>query len=750
MSTDTSQFEQIVPEESEVTEAVVEAYAELPLSFREQWDAVRDLAPEELVERVQSDFADSPEERRDVLTAHLAQRLGYLWYLNRADDLLMRPLWDLQKQEVFETLDASDRRIVWMIAGSTKVSRPTLHPAAALAALALWRFGSKSEHDQAAQLLEVRGLPDEDHFLHDLVREIGRRKFDDVAAPGRDFESFARLLLDAGYYATAARIGAFQLVRRYDAWWFGAAEPNLRKGVTKAAETDPLSARRWLDLIADAAAAGTLRWDWLEPALKAAIRLELYDVPRRRRLEDYHRRRLYLTGIPELAHHFRYELRDLEIAPPPRLESRAGRTLWREVLLAETHNPVRAMRLLELILGTASDELIGTAGTRLHHVLHQVERLSPPFERLAALFVRCLVLEPQAMAFVRRFESEIDWAAYGVSPEDVRDFYLCADYESPYVGRMAEFEGMRVAHVERDSATRVRYFVMRRANPNTITRLVQDVELPDRWIATQLSKSAVADAAFGFAIDGFINRVILRDGRREALRRYRASGVELDRWEDIRDLPITTVEKVARRLRHRGLVWGAVAGGTAGAFAPASAGFSSFADMPVLLHQVADLVADYCWVYGVDPRTNPEISQQILAVALRGMRGATAAPEESRKVLQRLTFRKSLLVAAIGQRAIAQLLAPAIQTAIGAISSGSTRGFVGQAAAAIRPKEDTRSRVVNVAHHAFLPLAAGLTGAVLDVSLIYDVCESARAVLSDQFFDRKYEDWTPFFSSLRT
>jgi hypothetical protein len=570
---------------------------------------------------------------------------------------------------------------------------------------------------------------------------------DDGAATNRDFSTFARLLIDAGWSGTAARVAALQLVRRYDPWWFGAPEPNMRSAVAKAAQTDPFRARTWLDLIADAAVAGQLRWGWLEPALEAAIRLEQADTRRRARLRAYHDRRLYLGTIDQLGKRFAYALKDLERAPAPKLESRAGQMLMREVALAEPENPVRALRLLELIVGTASRELFGTPYTRVHQVLHHVERLTPPFDRLLVLYVRCLVLEPQAMQFVRRFEHEIDWARTpSVTERDLRDYYLVADYETPFEGRRAEFEGIRVAHVERDSATRVRYFVMRREHANTITGLVQTVQLPERWLATALSRSTLADAAFAFAVDGFLNRVLLRDGRAEAVRRYRRAGIELDRWEDIRELPITSVETVARRLRHGGLIWGAVAGGTAGVFSPATSGLSSFADMPVVLHKVADLVADYCWTYGVDPRAHPEIPQQIFAVALRGVSGADASPDASRQVLQRLTFRKSLLVAAIGQRAIAQILTPAIQTAIGAMSSGATRNFASAAVSSLRPADDLKSRVLDVAQEAFVPVASGIAGAVIDVSLIYDICESARAVLSDHFFDEKYDDWVPFFS----
>lgn len=747
MTTDViSEFEEVVPDEAEVTEAVVEAYEALPSDFKEQWQAVRHLAADELVERVQTDFADSPAERRDVLTAHIAQRLGYLFYLSRRDSLLTKPLWDLQDRDTFERLDQHDRRVVWMIAGSTQVTRPTLHPAAALAAIALWRFGDDDEHERAARLLTIRGLPDDASFLHELVRVIGRRKVDRQAGGERTFERLARLLLRANYWNTAARMAALQLVRRYDAWWFGAPEPNMRKAIDEAATTDPFEARTWLDIIADAAVAGEHRWGWAELAVKAAIRLELGEPERNTRLRVFHQRRLYDASIERLGELFRYELRDLETAPPPRLASRAGRALMREVGLAEAENPVRAMRLLELVLGTAAVEPIGTAHTRIHRVLASLDELTPPFERLLALYVRCLVLEPQAKEFVARFHADVDWEeAIGVSETDVKTFFIVADYEAPMIGRTAEFEGIRVSHIERDSATRVRYFVMRRHRPNTVNGLVQDVELPERWIASAISRSRLADMAFGFAVDGFINRVMTRDGRAEAVERYRLAGVELDSWDEIAELPITTVEAVTRQLRHRGLLWGAVSGGAAGAFAPATTGLSAFADMPVMLHQVADLVADYCWSYGIDPRREPEVPQQILAVALRGVRGADADAEKTRKVLQRLTFRKSLLVAAIAQRAVPQLLAPVFQTAIGLMSSSRTQRFTTSLTSSLKPGED-RSFVANVAEDLALPLVAGMIGAVLDLSLVYDVCESARAVLSDRFFDRKYPEWRPFFS----
>lgn len=742
MSDRTQELEPIEPDAEKVSKAVVEAYESFPGDFRARWDLYGEIDPIDLAQRVRNDFEEQPRERREILIAYLARRIGYRWYLHRSTNLTVQPLWDLLRRESFEQLTEADREILWMVACTTQKIRQTLHPKAALAAIALWRFGAEEEQALAEKLLRTLGLPTRMHFLYDLVRELGRRSAERDVDDTRDLFALAMLQLDAELWDVATLMGGLYFVRRYDPWYTGSPRTNLETACDRAAAEQPFRYRHWIMMMADAAVSGELTSSWLEMPVQSAIRLTVGDRRQNERFRAFHRLRLYEAPRERLRKLYAPWLHRLGLpgvaADLTNLEVKAALDhLTEEVERTAAVNPFRAMRLLELV----AERVHGRA---LPAVLHRILELDPLTERLLTLYVRCCHLDPVAVRFVREHKHQVDWDHWAdVEPGDVTAFRLVGDYEATFGARDVKLLGVPIVHVDKDAAARVHYFQTSRTNPNSVAKLLNGFDIPSRLPVSRIGESGMMSDITIDLVDFFVQEASRRDLRGRVIEDLRRIGSPVREWEDIGALPITRIEQALVRGRQRDLLVGAASGGLAGVLSPITTGLSSIMDVPFIMALVADTCARHCWYYGFDPRARPELPVKIVAVALGGVSAANMPSEEVRRQLQRYLVKRSMLLAAIGQGALAQIAGPMAGMLLEHLGKTRRRtpllvGALNRIARGERKRQRPLTRKMT---RIILPAADGFLGAAFNVSLVYDLCESAQAVLADEFLARKYPDW---------
>ncbi len=735
----------IEPGIDEVSEAVVQAYEALPGDLRTRWELYEDLDPAELGDRVRAGFEHDPKERREILIAYLARRLGFRWIPGRSSRLQVQPLWDLLREREFRKLDADDRALLWMIACSSRAVRQTLHPKASLAAIALWRHGDAIERQRAEALLQHMGLPTRIHFIYDLVRALGRSPAEAEVSDSRNLFALAMLHLDAKLWDVAALMGGLYLVRRFDPWYTGHPRPNLERACDRAATERAFEYAPWLLLIADAAVGGELSSSWLESIIPAAIRLTLAHPEHQAELRRFHARRLYDSSAERIAHLHAAQLDELG-APNARSPAHfpAVRTalegLVREVEQTARENPFRAMRLLELVVARF-------VGQPLPQLLTGLEQLDPLTERLLTLYVRVCHVDPVAVRFVRARAADVQWERHNdVTQADVAVFRIVGDYEATFGARDADLLGVRIVHVDKDAAARVRYFQTSRTNPNSLARTLRTLELPEKLIVTHVGGSNLLANLNGRLLEALQDRAAQHDLRSQVLDDLRRVGASVESWEQIGQLPITKIEAALARGRQRDLLLAAAAGGAVGALAPATTGLSAIMDVPVVMALVADTCARHCWYYGFDPRDVPELPIMILAVALGGVEAQGEAPEEVRRRLQRYLVRRSILLAALGQGVMSQMAGPMLGVLLDRFGSvSSSAGAFATALGRLGTNRQSERTFARLVRRSILPAADGVLGASFNVSLVYDLCESAQAVLADRFLARKYVAWEPRF-----
>lgn len=744
---DTEFADPIEPGIDEVSEAVVQAYEALPTNFLDRWDLFDNMGPEELAARVREGFANDPKERREILIAYLAKRLGFHWVPGRASRLRVAPLWDLLRADEFAKLNTEDRGLLWMIACSSRKVRHTLHPKASLAAVAMWRHGNAEERERARQLIQRMGLPPRVHFLYDLVRALGRARAEAEVEDTRDLFALAKLHLDADLWDVAALMGGLYLVRRFDPWYTGHPRPNLEAACDEAAIEHPFEYAPWILLMADAAMGGLLSSSWLERIVEAAIRLTIGHPRHQHELRLFHARRLY-DATPERLRRIYAPQLDRLGAPNarspayiPAVQSTLEE-LEREVERTALENPFRAMRVLELVVARLH-------GHPLPQILHRAEAVEGLTERLLTLYVRVCHLDPVAVRFVREHHHAVDWEKYDdVTADDVRIFRIVGDYEATFGSRDADLLGVPIVHVDKDAAARVRYFQTSRTDPNSLARAMRALELPAKLPVTHIGGSQWLSNVTEDMLELLMDRASCRDLSDQVVEDLHHVGAPVEQWQAIGQLPITKIEAALVRGRQKDLLVAAATGGAAGVLAPSTTGMSAVMDVPLVMSLVADTCVRHCWYYGFDPREHPELPLLILAVALGGVEAEDDRPEEVRGRLQRYLVRRSILLAAVGQGVMSQLAGPVMGVFLerfgkrpntGANPLESALGRLG-----VRNRRSERP-LARFMRRAFLPAANGVLGASFNVSLVYDLCESAQAVLADRFLARKYPDWEPRF-----
>ncbi|MFW6053234.1 MAG: EcsC family protein, partial [Persicimonas sp.] len=371
-----------------------------------------------------------------------------------------------------------------------------------------------------------------------------------------------------------------------------------------------------------------------------------------------------------------------------------------------------------------------------------LEVLSDTDEELIRLYVRTYNIEPHAVRVVRHSAERIDWA----DPEreqgvDELDMYLVvSDYERAFEHLTCKFDGVTLAHADKDAAARVKYFVEKRLDPNSLTRIVRKLFTPIEWIGASITNLDFISKVVERALTIFDDRVSNVDMTERVVQEYRESGAPVERFADIQRLTMNQVDELLRNRKTMRLMLSAVAGGISGGLAPFSWAALSLADAPILLGLTADICSRFCWYYGFDPRENPDLPMEIMAVALGGSRAAAIEPMLLRQNLREYAVRKSLMVGAVAHGGVTQIagrtLGKFMNQQVGQEASKKVTDLARRAVT-----KNMQRRAAESIPSRTLPLVGAVLGASLNVALIYDVCEAAQAVLTDRFLERKYPDW---------
>ncbi|QDG51907.1 hypothetical protein FIV42_14510 [Persicimonas caeni] len=750
----------IKPDEQELTEAGLvedsdvseldEASAaaapdDLSEDFKKRWQAILEMPPDEVLELVADEFEDKPQHGREILSMLLAQELGYKRLFRRADSLRHKPLWGVLSKQTYAELGGKARIALERLAHSTRPGRPAFHPMAALATIAMWRHGDVDQQKEASELLGRYALPDEPDWMYELVTTFAKLQQEDgVREDDRQLIDLARVQLEAKFWDPAALLCGFYLVREFAPSWAGSPMTNLVKACDRAADQRPREMAPWLDLLADAAIGGYLNYPWLEKPMRAAIRVSIDDPAREQELRSWHDRRPYDADHSRLKELYEgllsaYSSRDEDE------RDEARRALLEEVEQTVEHNPMRAQRLLELMVMREHPRRVGTLPTKLGYALDQLAdkpKLEDADETLIRLYVSNYNIEPHAVRLVRRVADRIDWEdpERTPGPQELDMYLVVSDYERAFEHLTCKFDGVTLEHADKDAAARVKFFVEKRLDPNSLTRIVRKLFTPMEWIGASITNLDFISKAVERALEMFEKRVRTVDMTERVVAEYKEAGAPVESIEDIARLNMGQVDNVLQNRKTMRLLLSAVAGGLSGGLAPFSWAALSLADAPVLLGLTADICSRFCWYYGFDPRENPELPMEIMAVALGGSRAAAIEPMLLRQNLREYAVRKSLMVGAVAHGSVTHMagrtLGKFMQEQLG---QETTKQVTNLAKRAVT--KNLQRRAAESVPSKTLPFVGAVLGASLNVALIYDVCEAAQAVLTDRFLERKYPDW---------
>lgn len=710
-------------------------------NFKLRWDALGELDVEALLATIKEGIAEHPSEQRELLITWIAIHTGLARRKVKPRNIERGALlWELLDPKKFAALSDGAHDAMWAIARSTYSNRPTLHPLAATATLALWRHGG-AHHEQARELLSGRGLPDDLDWLIQLVRrlEVLDRK---RPVEGCDLLSLAKIQLESHFWNASALLAGLSFVNRYGRFSPGKAARSLEQACDRVAIEYPHREAAWIEVMSDAVLGGELDYPWVERVMEASIRLSISNETRERALRAHHTRRPY-----EADHERLFEL----YAAPAETWSRAreGRQpadyLLAEAKRLEADNPTRAQRLLELAL---VERVLGTRGVTAHRKIKRaLESLDLDADaialehitRLLGFYVKNYEIEPCKARFVHQWSKD-DRIRSTLDADELELYLLIGDYERAFQHLTCKYDGVKLHHADKHAATRVKYFIEKRVQPGSMTRMVDMAFSPVEWIGATMGDMRLIHHAVERGLLVFEARINSQDLRESVLDEFRHSGAPIDHFEQIGNLSIDHVESLLHNRRNKRLLLGALAGGLSGGLAPLGWGVISLADIPVILGITADICGRFCWYYGFDPREERELPMEILAVALGGSRPAAIHPMLLRQNLREFAVQKSLMVGALAKGAINQAAGRAINQLFEAQLSPrlATRA---RDIARRAVQRNFEQRAVNAAPGKALPWVGAILGAALNAALIYDLCEAAQAVLTDRFLERKYPDW---------
>jgi len=182
---------------------------------------------------------------------------------------------------------------------------------------------------------------------------------------------------------------------------------------------------------------------------------------------------------------------------------------------------------------------------------------------------------------------------------------------------------------------------------------------------------------------------------------------------------------------------GAGMGLWAGAWSPLGHTASTLSSVPVSLAVSVDACVRFCWYYGFDPRREPSLPLEIIAVALEGPKPTVRDRRKLCRSLAEFALRTSYLVEAAGRRSLHRMVGRVLRNVLEQLATDAYGDVFAEIVEWVVRGRGHRTPL----HPRFGAIRGALVGAALEAALVNDVCESAEAVLSDRFLARKYPDW---------
>ncbi|MFB6263957.1 MAG: hypothetical protein ABEL76_10095 [Bradymonadaceae bacterium] len=710
--------------------------------LRRRWGAFGEVSGDRLLAVCSRDFADRPEQRRKLIALWLARRLDYSASLRTRRALTTDPLWSLLNSGQFGRLDEGERWVLAILAETTGgACAGQLPPRSATAAVALWYHAEQPKlRERAAAALERSPLPHDRAWLDRLVgRSIAGGRF--RADLDRGLYRLACRQLGSAFWEVPTLIGALMLGHRFGRWPGGTDDEDLLYATDRAVDRGGKTCLPWFELMAEAAAGGRLRHAWLERPVRAVLRRRAAAGESVRRLRAYHDERRYEADVDRIEQLYELHLERFDRSTEDGRWAR--RRLLDEVRRAASANPRRAVRLLESMAVRRSPLRIGPRRVRLRRALRQAEDAASPgpvIDWLTGLYVHTFDIEPHARRLVQHRHEQLDWSTNPFADrETVAQYLAVSDYQRGFHGLTYSVAGVELDIADKDAAAAVRYYVEGRA-ANT-TRWMRGLlrRISSQRVRWGLDESRIETAAE--LMRRLVRRIASVDRRGDVVDLFDRAGSSVVDFEDVVDIGADTVVDVARpdhgvRTALAGLVG---AGASLAEFAGIPA--ASLAGTPLCLGIALDLASRFPWYWGFDPRTSPELIDDVLRVALFGP--APDAELDPYPELARYVARASLVGEALsGARAdrLAERVAAEVAHQL-VRGDGRTAAKLFAAQTTGRVAEQvTRSRPS--LHRRLVIRFGGLMwGTVAGLALVHDTGEAARAVLTDRFLARKYPDW---------
>jgi hypothetical protein len=635
------------------------------------------------------------------------------------------PLWTLLRRRSFDRLPEGAADTLWLIACSTDPARPMLTHMAAVAAVALWLHGPDALHTSARQLLTTRALAVDPVWLHQLAREITAEQGEEGA---QLVLALARMQRRAGFVHGACVLAAVGLLAWQDRWLSGSLDAALERVCDRVSLERWRLCAPWIELMASAGLEGRLRYAWLERVVDAALRLRVGQTDAQTSaLRSWHEERPYEASDRRLVRLYGHLLRpDQEAALRAMLDR------------IEPVNALRAQRLIEVwAMLRLMPRHPGPRARRLTGALAKMAQAQPGLSlRLARLYVQDAAIGRVEAAHVRRHLEGLD------GHPALSDYLLMSDYVGAFTAMRCDLAGITMHHADKHAASRVGYFMERQQEGGRVSgALVRSVRA---WPEEGMPGIGLVRDALEHAqrlAQAWLGR---RDGSAAAVRTLRHAGARIERFEDIKDISLDTIEAALVGPTSRRLFVGMSAGLVTGGLATIGPPALALLDLPILLGACVDTCARFCWLYGFDPRIDPSLPLQILAVALDGPGAQALSPEQLHESLSGLLLGRAATLAGLRTDTRGQ----------GALSKLASSAALPLLEGSLGPRQVQRARLALrtlLAHQAphirglrtrrVLPMAGAALGAAFGATLLYDICEAAQIVLTDRFLARKYSEW---------
>ena len=430
-----------------------------------------------------------------------------------------------------------------------------------------------------------------------------------------------------------------------------------------------------------------------------------------------------------------------------------------------TTHPRRAQHLLELAAIFEQRSRGVTLMSKLRRALARYDSKraleeSPIPAHLARLYVHHHAIEPSRARLV---DTIMELAPHlltdAIAEEHLQTYLLISQHDRPFEHLSCTYEGVQLAMIDKEPATRVAYYVESCPSPRLNAQFFDMIMAPVGWIQLTLRSIESTRRLAHQLLLRYIahHRSIDQSAMVNAM--LLANDVTVDAFDDISTLPIETVELAIAPSRRRYLVAAALSGALSTMASQIGPGQLAALDAPLMVVLMIRYCHALCWLYGFDPEANPDIVDTILHVTIWGPRYTRRhSHEELIIALEDLFVRKSLITSALTRGAITtsslylirnwieeQAQSPALQKAISFSQNILVRSKTPPTSSS-SSTHDPRTPSLSEILARSLPGLGVTLSALLNVALLYDLFEASQAVLTDQFLVRKYPRWQPHFS----